>query len=393
MTTRQDAVRDGQNLPAKHGKDLRRLLRSLQVRLQKVLCIGDATAETTGVCNSLTLLRDSFSAMLQTTPMTPSGSNGANDHDDQHHKFENKKKLDNSQLPLKKRRRSVATKESNHNSKSRRTSVEANTAPSTHAAAASTSSNTVKPKKSTSLSFGSALSDDTPNPPPLVRAPTGQSTAYNTYHNCAATANTSGPLFVDSLSDFTWSSTKETPSPSMALTLEKQRRLEDCLALQNAVPPPVTSTNTARDILDFLDDKKPSPAKEKAESLGSLAMIPPTVSSDVMEDTASQESLPASMLKGKLIPTPQGLAMLLHPKKTMSAASYSVYISSASDPGSITRNKRWTRAEDEHLKYAVAMEAGPPHNWKEIARTYFPATRNGNQVRTTCDLVERINTV
>ena len=32
------------------------------------------------------------------------------------------------------------------------------------------------------------------------------------------------------------------------------------------------------------------------------------------------------------------------------------------------------------------MEAGPPHNWKEIARTYFPATRKGDQVRTTRDL-------
>ena len=158
-------------------------------------------------------------------------------------------------------------------------------------------------------------------------------------------------------------------------------RLEDCLALQNAVPPPVTAATM-----------KSSPAKGNADSSESMPMLPPTVTSDGQDDAVSQEkeeqeqvTLPTSTLTGKLIPTPQGLAMLLHPKETMSAATYSVY-ASVSDPGSITRNMRWTKAEDEHLKYAVELEAGPPHNWKEIARTYFPATRNGNQVRTTCDL-------
>jgi len=188
-----------------------------------------------------------------------------------------------------------------------------------------------------------------------------------------------GSLFIDSLSDF---ATKEPPSPSTALALEKQRRLEDCLALQNAVPPPVTAATMTRDLLDLVDDdKEPSPAKGNADSSESVPMLPPSVMSNGQDDAVSQEkeeqeqvTLPASMLTAKPIPTPQSLAMLLHPKETISAATYSGYAS------------RWTKAEDEHLKYAVALGAGPPHNWKEIARTYFPATRNGNQVRTTCDL-------
>ena len=97
-------------------------------------------------------------------------------------------------------------------------------------------------------------------------------------------------------------------------------------------------------------------------------------------------TLPASLLTGQLIQTPQDqdLSLLLpsRPELTSHTDLRFAYASSAScESTSIdTRNKRWTLDEDMQLKFAVAKEAGPPHNWKEIARLYFSGTRTSCQV-------------
>lgn len=110
--------------------------------------------------------------------------------------------------------------------------------------------------------------------------------------------------------------------------------------------------------------------------------------------TASQFAAipPDSLLTGRLIDTPYGLAVLLPPQTT--AVEYNAALAARNMNPSITpahsKNKRWTKAEDKLLAYAVEQEGGrPPHNWKEIARTYFPGMRSDNQVCTCITVVSR----
>jgi hypothetical protein len=60
---------------------------------------------------------------------------------------------------------------------------------------------------------------------------------------------------------------------------------------------------------------------------------------------------------------------------------------------------RWSPEEDDLLRTAVGFEAGPPHNWKHIAYTYFRNTRNGlackgrwTKVRSHCAESVRVTT-
>jgi hypothetical protein len=158
--------------------------------------------------------------------------------------------------------------------------------------------------------------------------------------------------------------------------LEKQQEMSECAGV---APSPV-SPALRRDFLASFDDAH----SDKTDSFS-------THRSTVLpgdDGTASTVTLPSSLLTGKLIQTPQGLALLLasRPQSGGYTELRAAYSSSATNTSNEsentvdTRNKRWTRAEDEQLKFALSQEDGPPINWKEIARLYFTGTRNCSQV-------------
>jgi hypothetical protein len=106
-----------------------------------------------------------------------------------------------------------------------------------------------------------------------------------------------------------------------------------------------------------------------------------------------------------VISTKYGLAMLVVPSCDITISDYtSTFASStatraltSSDDGAssrrselasdamattTTRFKHWLKSEDELLHYAITKQVnGPPYMWQQIAQTYFPNTRNANQVR------------
>jgi ribosomal protein L18 len=143
------------------------------------------------------------------------------------------------------------------------------------------------------------------------------------------------------------------------------------------------------------------------------------ISSDIVDNQLfhngnMKEMIPASLISGKVISTKYGLAVLVVPStysdtfvssKTnviQSETSASLFPTSnlmtttmtdvatiATSPSLVTttttttttRFKHWIQKEDELLQYAISKQIGPPYKWQEIAQTYFPTTRNANQVR------------
>lgn len=390
-STPRRAARAGQ-----HEKDLRLLKQKMQVsktrERERAASYEFILTRWMSFLNSLTTIRlkVSSSASAATAATTNSGTNSGM----------NGPPRDHSNLPLKKRRRVVLpTKKVVSSPKTAQKLLQSTKRSQGSSTSVTSSTNAIGREQATpgtggsfrsklSLTSGSALSEDTPSPPPLMRAP-----SINTY--------SSGLWLMESLSDFTWGSSatsnKKLP-PTIAF--EKQQRLEECMA----VAPPVTSSLKSEFLASFDDDddddhgrsdKKLSPAsssnKEPNATAATQMLHSPNSSTD-----SNMVTLPASLLTGKLIHTPEGIALLLKAADyatlfaaSASSATHSTNAIAVSAPSaainginsSDTRNKRWTRAEDERLKYAVVTEAGPPHNWKEIARSYFPGTRNSSQVR------------
>jgi hypothetical protein len=127
----------------------------------------------------------------------------------------------------------------------------------------------------------------------------------------------------------------------------------------------------------------------------------PLHNSDQMEVTATDPPIPPALMSGKVISTKYGLAMLVVPSSDITVSDYtdtfastttmhgggtsSHAASSTSTNGTTTamttRFKHWLKSEDELLQYAISkQEDGPPYMWQQIAQTYFPNTRNANQV-------------
>jgi hypothetical protein len=177
--------------------------------------------------------------------------------------------------------------------------------------------------------------------------------------------------------------------PSSATTNRKARAayatyptaIENDIAATESVkgkkPPPValktTTTRTAK------KEASPNPNNRRAVSFEAVEQAP-----------TAEVNIPASLMTGRLIATQHGLAMLLVPNDNISAAEYAAFASSVTNPSTAsaqTKCKHWTKAEDELLKFAVSKEDGPPYTWTELARNYFPATRNANQV---CRLSQQI---
>jgi hypothetical protein len=106
------------------------------------------------------------------------------------------------------------------------------------------------------------------------------------------------------------------------------------------------------------------------------------VTGDLLEcakEAAASLQIPPSLLAGKILNTEYGLALLLVPKSSVDATEYAQL--SMSSGVETTKCKHWTKAEDALLEFAISKESGPPYNWTEIARTYFPETRRSSQVR------------
>ena len=305
--------------------------------------------------------------------------------------WKKKSSREQATLPLKKRRPVLASVTNGGASKksqkvqhlakqsSATSTVQSNTF--TKSPIPSTNTNCV-PSNVHTRTFGSDQSDETvktPSPPLLVRNPTGVSTAFNTYSRCST-----GPL-LESLTDFTWGSNTKTPPPNV---LEQLQEMSECMNVASPVGP-----DLRRDFLASFDDARSDKAYSSNTHLGTV--LPGATSQDIHRgadpndhfdnNDSSSVTLPSSLLTGKLIQTPQGLALLLASRPKTEGYS-AMYASSASNTFSEsnysvdTRNKRWTRAEDAQLKYAVSREDSPPINWKEIARLFFSGTRNYSQV-------------
>jgi hypothetical protein len=97
------------------------------------------------------------------------------------------------------------------------------------------------------------------------------------------------------------------------------------------------------------------------------------------KEAAASLQIPPSLMAGKIMDTEYGLALLLVPKNSVNPTEYAKL--SMSSGVETTKCKHWSKAEDALLEFAVSKESGPPYNWTEIARTYFPNTRRSSQVR------------
>ena len=81
----------------------------------------------------------------------------------------------------------------------------------------------------------------------------------------------------------------------------------------------------------------------------------------------------------RMIPTPQGLALLLKQNSAATDANHPqglVNTTTTTVNAPLRRLTRWTSDEDELLRVAVDTEEGPPHNWKRISQKYFQGSRN-----------------
>lgn len=86
-----------------------------------------------------------------------------------------------------------------------------------------------------------------------------------------------------------------------------------------------------------------------------------------------------SLSSVRMIPTPQGLALLLKQSNAATAVNHSqglVNTTRTTVNAPPRRHARWTSDEDELLRVAVDTEEGPPHNWKRISQKYFQGSRN-----------------
>lgn len=138
---------------------------------------------------------------------------------------------------------------------------------------------------------------------------------------------------------------------------------------------------------DYEEETSSDEDESNIDKKKSVEYSPETAAAMAELQQPGMVTLPLRCLTGKVIETPQGLALLLAPHPTLKTAAeyvaaYGWNNSSTQTTVVDTHNRRWTRAEDEILKHAVEELGGvPPHNWKEIARSYFPGTRHHNQVR------------
>ena len=135
--------------------------------------------------------------------------------------------------------------------------------------------------------------------------------------------------------------------------------------------------------------------------------------SDRMDVTSTNPTIPSALMSGKVISTKYGLAMLVVPSSDITVSDYTSTFASSmavhaltnnnvvsslppdtasnagtcnshstATPSVATRFKHWLTSEDELLRYAITKQMhGPPYMWQQIAQTYFPNTRNANQVR------------
>jgi hypothetical protein len=179
---------------------------------------------------------------------------------------------------------------------------------------------------------------------------------------------------------------------------------------EEETPSPPSFTRTVAQIVFSVGFSSSSPAEQSRVSKGSHTPIlfrpnqidpvneaicsPPeltlapdsnngaTVTDDLLErakEAAASLQIPPSLMAGKIINTEYGLALLLVPNSSVNATEYA----KLSMPSGVdtTKCKHWTKAEDALLEFAVSKESGPPYNWTEIGRTYFPDTRRSSQVR------------
>lgn len=231
-----------------------------------------------------------------------------------------------------------------------------------------------------SLSARGALTLDTrfeeepvPSPPPLIRVE-GQPTVFNTYAQ--------GVHYTKELVFSTATGLLASPLEAPAKDVKQTGLLSWCEDTK-----PSLATEKAADVSQLIDEFKRAENNTSCvtEELATIdTEVQPKVAVDTVEHARlAKVTIPASLMTGKLISTAHGLAMLLIPNENMSAADFSTFASAVTNPsiGSAgTKCKHWTKAEDELLKFATSNEGGPPYNWTEIGRNYFPATRSANQV-------------
>ena len=159
--------------------------------------------------------------------------------------------------------------------------------------------------------------------------------------------------------------------------------------------------------------------------LTAAAVVPPPTSTMHHLNQSEQPDLfttnpmiPPAFMSGKVISTKYGLAMVVVPSSDITISDYTntfasstamhaftntnnnnassqpplmfapntcmMYTAHATTtmPTTTTRFKHWLKSEDELLQYAITKQMnGPPYMWQQIAQTYFPNTRNANQVR------------
>jgi len=149
-----------------------------------------------------------------------------------------------------------------------------------------------------------------------------------------------------------------------------------------------TSTNTSSNTEDYDQETSSDEDESHGHKKKAITYSPETAAAMAELQQPGMVTLPLSCLTGKIIESPEGLALLLAPHPTLKTAAEYVaaygWNNRSSHEKTVvdTHNRRWTRAEDEILKHGVEELGGvPPHNWKEIARSFFPGTRHHNQVR------------
>jgi hypothetical protein len=113
--------------------------------------------------------------------------------------------------------------------------------------------------------------------------------------------------------------------------------------------------------------KASAAAKSSRQATASTAI--PFVQGISCDDNSEAKDKGAAK-SGNIIITSEGPAMLLYPSATVAEGD-------AKPP---TKNKHWSKAEDELLKFAVHQEGGPPHNWQQIS-VNFNGIRTAKQVR------------
>lgn len=213
-----------------------------------------------------------------------------------------------------------------------------------------------------------AREEECPSPPPFFRV-SGMFTVFNPSRPMAeAKRKEQQALAVDIQSDDS-DSTKQAMSmlDMPDLVRDNNNQHATCAAMQD------DWSNSLEGMRDLSVDS----SSNQHETQTAMDMLPmtPTAKTQASEALLKLSSLP-------VIPTPQGLALLLKTNHDTVSTNHRNGVSTTNtttslvDPPPLRRHARWTSEEDEVLRDAVAKEEGPPHNWKRISKKYFHGSRN-----------------